>query len=194
MSDRIKRARAFLTSDSASALARQIVESEPWLCAELGVDFCEWADSTLRRAGRPTASRLFILGSAALGFSLSPTTVGRPFRKYEDSDRPSDLDLAIVDSSLFIMSWESMVQNEVLQGPRYLRDEDKIRIYWGRIDDHRIPMRSEPRTAARRVVDAARRSKQFRGYPASLRVYRRKDDLLHYYAHNIRFLRRAVTE
>jgi hypothetical protein len=93
---------------------------------------------------------------------------------------------------MFEHSWNAMVANELVYGSNYLVQDDRIRIYWGRVDDHRIPKGSRPRREARKLIDALRRTKTVRGYPASLRVYRREEDLLNYLVNELRKLKREI--
>lgn len=190
--ERRARVDELLAGGSPAELARRIVAGEPWLCTALGVDMAEWTREVLESAQRPLSASLYLVGSAAVGFSLSPQKAGREFRMAGLGEGPSDLDVAMVDPGLFEDSWNAMIHHEVVGGPRYLEDSHRIRVYWGRIDDRVIPRRSTPRTRARQVVDAVRRSKQFRGYPASLRVYRRSDDLINYMTNGLRVLQRSL--
>lgn len=192
MNKELDRVRKFLSSGTASELAASIMGKEPWLCRELKVDFTNWATSTLSDAQRPSSAKLFLLGSAAIGFSISPTKPGRPFRKLGSTSASSDLDLAIVDPDFFVSCWDSLVQREVVEGPRRFTNNQRAKVYWGRIDDWILPKRTPPRTDARRVVDAVRRSEPFRGYPASLRVYRREADLSNYLTHHLKSLKREL--
>src|SRR5258708_25720991 len=72
----------------------------PWIFA-MAADYDKWrrllADEL---ALQPESIR--IVGSAATGFSLSPHKPGRPFRRVTgESSQSSDIDLALMDQSLF---------------------------------------------------------------------------------------------
>lgn len=77
-------------------------------------------DATLFNAWRAAAARevhiarenVFLVGSAATGFSLSPSKPGKDFRRAVSgaSYRPSDLDIAIVDSTFFQEAWNTIVR------------------------------------------------------------------------------------
>ncbi len=164
----------------------------PWLCDQLGVDWREWSRTLLDGHGYTDAT-LHLVGSAATGFSLSPEKAGRPFRRLGGVGAPSDLDIALIDGDLFRSCWNEMVSWERSSGgASYLLGHDRERVYWGRIDDHRVQNRSAVRIKVRMLIDACRRSSEFRGYPASLRVYRRQEDLVHYVVRGLQALGRTV--
>lgn len=85
-----------------------------------------------------------------------------------------------------------MVQWERGSHP-YIGDPIRARVYWGRIDRHTLPERTAQRVRLRNLVNAVTQSREFRGYPASIRVYRRRDDLLGYLEHSINFLSRSIS-
>lgn len=184
------RVAAFLAEDTA-VLAERILTQNPWLCEQIGVHWNSWSRALLDSNGLRSAS-LHLLGSAAIGFSLSPEKAGRQFRQISGTELPSDLDLAVVDDGLFRSCWDEMVAFERLGRSTYLNESDREHVYWGRIDDYRIPSRSPAKTQARTLIDSCRRSPEFRGYPASLRVYRRWNDLFYYVVRGLQALGRTI--
>lgn len=192
-SDDQKRVRDFLSSEPAGFTASAIINDNPWLCEQIGVDFEDISRLALKSAARPPKAKLKLIGSAAVGFSLNPENPGRPFQVLKGGINPSDLDLALVDEDLFVESWNEVVAHEVVMGPSFLNDNKRARIYWGRLDQWMVPRRSKPRTQMRRVLDSIRRSTQLYGYPATIRVYRREIDLINYLTHHIRILKREVS-
>lgn len=186
------RVAAFLSDDTA-VLADRVIGPEPWLCRELGVDLPKWSRELLAAHGLTKAS-LSIIGSAATGFSLNPENAGRPFRKVGGVGEPSDLDVAVVDEGLFVSCWESMVGFERTGGPSHIAEHDRSHVYWGRIDDYVVPPRTAPRVLVRRLLDSVRRVPGFRGYPANIRVYRRREDLFHYVIRGLQALSRSLAE
>lgn len=186
-----ERIAAMLSEDLATVSAR-ITDDTPWLCTELNIDWRSWSKDLLASHNLNRAT-LHLIGSAALGFSLSPEKAGRPFRKTGGVETPSDLDLAIVDNALFHSCWDEMVTLERNVRTSQLSQTDREHVYWGRIDDHRVPQRTNARTTVRTLIDKFRRAPEFRGYPASLRVYRRRDDLFHYVFRGLQFLGRTST-
>ena len=178
-------------SDDSSALAIRVIDNNPWFCERGGFKLETWSAPLLHDQGLESAT-LHIVGSAATGFSLHPGKAGRPFRMSGGVESPSDIDMAIVDDTLFRSCWDEMVGFERRPIYTYLEGNDRERVYWGRIDDHRLPYRAHMRTALRVLVDAVRRSAEFRGYPASVRVYRRHEDLLQYMVWGVQKLRKSI--
>ena len=184
------RVEAFLTTPSRT-LAERLVTSNPWLCDELGFDLAAWARPVLEAQGLPHAT-LHLMGSAATGFSLRAEQAGRPFRQVGDTERPSDLDLGVVDEELFDSCWSAMLQEE--RGiAHYLDRWTRTQVYWGRIDNHTLPAHASLKTTLRDLQNAVTRSREFRGYPASVRVYRHLDDLIGYTEHSIQTLTRSIS-
>jgi len=180
-------------SKDASLLAAGLVDRNPWLCNQLDVDLATWSRPILEGQGLKKAT-LRIMGSAATGFSLAPEKAGRPFRTISGMDRPSDLDFAIVDEKFFTGCWNEMVGSERHGGgPCHPNRDYKMHVYWGRIDDYYIPYRTRPKIVLRQLLGEIGRSPEFRGYPASIRIYRRREDLLECVLSGIRFLRRKLT-
>ena len=184
------RVKAFLATTSRT-LAERLVNSNPWLCDELGIDLAAWATPMLEAQGLPQAT-LHLMGSAATGFSLRTEQAGRPFRQIGDTERPSDLDLGVVDEELFDSCWSAMLQEERGIAP-YLAPRTRAHVYWGRIDNRNLPARVSLRSTLRGLQDAVTRSREFRGYPASVRVYRHLDDLIGYTEHSIQTLVRSIS-
>lgn len=184
-----ERIQAFLT-ENPRTLAERIVTSNPWLCEQIGVDFAVWAKPVLK-THRLSSATLYLVGSAATGFSLRAEQAGRPFKRAGGIKRPSDLDLGIVDKELFDSCWNKMIQWE--RGIScYLETLDRAHVYWGRIDRHKLPERAYLRITLRDLQNAVTRSREFRGYQASVRVYRHRDDLLGYLEHSIQVLMRSI--
>jgi hypothetical protein len=170
--------RTFLASGPVQVLATNLLDQNPWLCEQLGFSFVEWSVRQLSDAGRPRAA-LFLVGSAAVGFSLSPTKAGRAFRKL-GAERPSDLDFALVDIELFDAAWAEMKRDDRQGRSSGIAPADREHVYWGRIAHRSIPSRTRPSRDISDMTNAARRSPEFRGYRASIRLYRERVDLESY--------------
>ena len=187
---RRRQIKAFL-ADEPRTVAKRIVTSNPWLCDQIGVDFSAWSKPVLQHHGWPTAT-LHMVGSAATGFSLRADQAGRRFRKIGGTQHPSDLDLGIVDDNLFDTCWDKMIQWE--RGiNHYLSVHDRAHVYWGRIDRAKLPGRAYLRVTLRSLQNSVTRSREFRGYPASVRVYKHHDDMVGYIVNSIHALRRSVS-
>lgn len=181
--------RAFLQG-SPRALAECLLTTNPWLCDQVEIDFAAWAKPLLRDHDLPSAA-LYLLGSAATGFSLKAEQPGRPFKRIGGTRSPSDLDLGMVDEALFDSCWNEMTREE--RGIcHYLEDWDRIHVYWGIIDDYKLPARAKLKITLRNLQNAITSSPEFRGYPASIRVYRTHDDLIGYLESSIQRLRRRT--
>ena len=176
--------------DDPRIIAERIVTSNPWLCDQIGVNFSAWSRPLLQSNGFHKAT-LHMVGSAATGFSLRAEQPGRSFRKIGGNRQPSDLDLGIVDNNLFDTCWKKMIQWE--RGiNQYLDVRDRAHVYWGRIDRHKLPYRTYLRVTLRNLVNAITRSREFRGYPASVRIYRHHDDIVGYIENSIHILSRSI--
>src|SRR6266487_4096100 len=95
-----------LSSINSATSLRQFVEEHlltriPWIFHNDALLYSSWRSAVARGAG-VNANAVYLVGSAATGYSLSPTQPGREFRPLNStSGRPSDIDIAIVDSQLF---------------------------------------------------------------------------------------------
>src|SRR5579864_7616044 len=80
---------------------REIIDRRrPWIF-DADEDHQAWRASVAGELGLGPDS-IYIVGSAATGFSLSPLKPGRPFRQLGGADeQTSDIDIALIDSSLF---------------------------------------------------------------------------------------------
>lgn len=183
-------AKAFVAEDAVLQAVR-IVDSNPWLCDQMKMRLGDWAQPLLARHGlAPDA--LHIIGSAATGFSLKKEQPGRPFRRIGGGERPSDLDVAIVDVPLFDLCWGDLV---LFERQSLFRTDclDREAVYWGHVDDKRLPDRAPTKRRLQDIANEIQRSASFRGYPCRIRVYRTRRDLLGYVKHSISVLERSVT-
>lgn len=188
----IEAAQAYLNSGPAEHLADRIIQGMPWFCDQVGIDFHNWSRDILAATGFPKASVLCLVGSAANGFSLSPEKAGAPFRMLQPDIKPSDLDFCLVDPSLFVQAWNSMIREDHLVGLHLRNDSVRGRVYWGRIEQNEIPR--DQRAIMRKLIDAIRRTPEYRGYPASIRLYRRHEDLQGYTVWCLAKLKKAIEQ
>lgn len=139
------------------------------------------------------ADSVWIVGSGATGYSLSPLKPGRPFRALANGiGATSDIDIALVAPQVFLSAWDTLLSFDRLrQLGGSIEDREKIRrdVYWGLVGQQSIPLNTG---AARSVVvamSAAGRTPPIRGYPLRCRVYRRIEDLRAYHVNSLRQLR-----
>ena len=177
-----------LTPDELSVLFdelsdEQFVESQvlrpvPWILRARPEDYDGWRQVVAAAGGLP-ADAIWLVGSAATGFSLAPESLGRDFKDATDAS-PSDIDLAVVAESPFVAAWDTVLSfDRRRQFYRIGRSKARVieDIYQGHLDIFSIP----PDTGAHRdlilIANAASRLRLFRGHRATVWTYRRLDDL-----------------
>ncbi len=178
-----------LLSGTDNDVLDALLHPQPWICEKMSVDFRCWSGSILSDCGFPRASRMHLVGSASIGISLSPAKAGRPFRTIQDGPHPSDLDVALIDDGLFIRTWNRLRKLDEQAVRSNWRTRENV--YWGRLQDSVFPARSAEKRKVMSLSNAIRRSREFRGYPVSVRVYRRKADLRSYLRWSLAQLRRS---
>lgn len=181
-----KKVRDFLAGRTASAVADDLLDRNPWICEEEGVAFGPIGSRIVERLPDPNA-RAFVLGSASVGFSLSPLKAGASFRRSDGPDRPSDIDVAIVCNSTFLEIWREMLLED-FRSAGGVRTEARQNIYYGRSDQRDVPRRSAVAAEILSLRGEVRRHPVFASYPASIRMYRRVEDLKSYLCWSIRKL------
>lgn len=190
----VQRVTELLEAHDDEGIVDLILTSDPWLFNGTVHDFGSWRDE-LARGKSIVATDIFVVGSASVGFSLAPEKAGRPFRELRGGSTPSDIDVAVIDADLFIQSWEQLVEAE-RRLALHVRYEQRPRmrtgIYWGHLFDSYVPINTRPSRTLRSVASAVSRSAASRGYPSSIRLYRRLEDLRQYQLRNIKNLRRQL--
>lgn len=185
-------ARGYVASGDEIQLAKRLLADNPWFFEKRSIIFHDWSQALLSTMDFTNSACLFLVGSGATGFSLAPEKAGAHFRGLTTKPKPSDLDFALVDPQFFAVSWNSMIAEDTIYGSLRRHDDIRIRIYWGRIEQDVVP--SKHRSRLRKLVDAIRRDSACRGFPTTVRVYRRREDLLGYSRWCLRQLRKAVRE
>jgi hypothetical protein len=171
-----------------------MLEETPWLFREREPAYGQWRSELGDELAKITGE-LFVVGSAALGFSLVPEKAGRPFRPAEDPEGPSDVDLALVSEQLFAACWDTLVTWERAKKLRVSFDQRmrvKTGIYWGHVSAVTVPKNTDPSRTLRMIAARVTRIPNTRGHPATFRVYRRREDLTGYQLHSIATLRKSV--
>lgn len=188
------RVREFFGKRSENEIVRQILSENPWYFENLAIDFTEWAREVVTAFGFNATCKLALVGSGTVGFSLSPTKPGAPFRgldaNAEGSNKPSDLDFALISPELFDKIWSAMVREDALLGAHSRPDNVRIRIYWGRIQDDAVPHSAKAQVKS--FTNLLRRQKACRSRLITLRIYRRSDDLQNYLTWSLNKLMRVV--
>ena len=182
------RVRAYLDSMPLSSLAANIVSSAPWIVSrfELEAAWTRPVVAKLAGEGFPNVG-VHVVGSGAVGFSLSPTKMGSGFRELGSHAHPSDIDLAVVSPALFTRAWDEVLQEDYV-APRVVNGSVRSSVYWGRIDHPKLPSRTKIRPVLRSGLDALQRSGRLKGYKMTVRMYRRTEDLRAYLEWSMRRL------
>jgi hypothetical protein len=194
--DRDELKRLLDRSDDESFVQERLLGATPWIFHERHATYETWRTELGRVSGLP-GKLLFIVGSAAVGYSLSPLKPGRPFRALAVLGDASDIDLAAVSAELFLSAWDTIVAQDQRRVLRLTRDDvQRMRqdIYWGYILDRHLPANTEPSRAIRRIIAEVGRTPPFRGHRVRVRVYRRLTDLKAYHVYSLRSLRRTLAE
>lgn len=181
--------------------ARQFVEQEllqpiPWIFEGDEEGYELWRGDVARKA-EVDQKGIFIVGSAATGYSLSPAKPGRLFRAVGlGGDPPSDIDIAIIDENLFFLTWNLIVsldrgralsrrlshvwtkrRGTFVGQVKHMRES----VYWGTIGHAFVPRGTDIAQRIRMLFAATTRRTPFLGHEAHARIYRRREDLVGYH-------------
>ena len=138
-----------------------------------------------------------IVGSAKVGFSLSPNKLFTPFHEGSSDIEQSDIDIAIISNRLFHYYWDKL---RTIKKIYYLHD------YYGRLTNSifkgfindkelkKIEVVSEDWENRIRPVNISLQDDLGFIHPISYRVYRSWDDLEEYQINSIRKARRSLEE
>lgn len=187
---------------------RDLLDGVPWVFDGDEDQFAIWRRRA-SSAGGFSVENVYIVGSAATGYSLSPRKAGREFRKLTPSQsRSSDIDIAVVDAELFTGIWDSIVKSD--RGRRMCRhlamvmppgfdpiaalDDVRLNIYRGIVGDRQSSVDSDARRRLRMMRSATTGMEPFLGYPVRMRIYRRREDLVAYHEQSLWALEKALEE
>lgn len=187
-----QRVRELLASaDQLKEIAYRIVDGErSWIATHLNMPIEDITGPALDVLNRPGAT-MSIVGSAAIGFSLATNRLGRPFRT--TGKQRSDIDLALVDESVFREAWELMLKADRIGRPRTRRDI-RERVYWGKISEEQVPRGEDLLAVFRSASDAVRRATRLHArHEISIRVYRTPADLVGYVLSSLTNAKRALS-
>jgi len=202
-----------LNAIASAPSLREFVEANllsrvPWIFQGDEALFDKWRKAVAREATM-NAQDVYLVGSAATGYSLSPLKPGRDFRHAVSGAtyRPSDLDIAIVDSSFFEKAWNTILSFDRAGGlGRFLRNEHKYpwaevgseieqmrkNVYWGSISYVHASSGTSIARVLRSLFAATTRSKPFIGHVAKARIYRRREDLLSYHEQSLQSVKEIL--
>lgn len=171
-----------LDSTSFSEVVRNsILERVPWIFRSNPVAFKDWREAVASEAGVDSAG-VYLVGSAATGFSMAPEKYGRPFQL------GSDLDVAIVDQGLFEGAWDRLVELHRIGRARLGDQVGFVQrgIYWGHISQDAVPSNSDSSRRVRAALNITTKQDLLRGRSAKMRLYRRRADLEGYHENGLR--------
>lgn len=179
-----------------------ILKGVPWIFDGNAAAFRIWRER-VARAALLSPSALFIVGSAAFGYSLHPDKLGREFRRPGNIDGPSDIDIAIVDAGVFTAIWDSVVTLDrgrglgpvirAFGGSRSVGEwilQTRKNVYWGHISASLSSSGTELSARIRAMLAEASRLPPLEGHPSRARLYRTRDDFRHYHLNSLRGLSR----
>jgi hypothetical protein len=197
--------------ESARSL-RDFVEASllkrvPWIFQGNEALFISWRQ-TIAREASVNGDEVYLVGSAATGYSLSPDKPGRDFRPTGSTlMRPSDIDIAVVDSRLFESGWNTVLRFDgggrlsrlIREAYQYEWDrvssdiqEMRRNVYWGSISHVYAFSGTQFARVLRLLFAATTRSKPFVGHPPKARIYRRREDLVNYHEQSLRSTKQAL--
>lgn len=100
--------------DSKEFYQSYIINEEIWYFNNFGknissVEYNHSISSIINKNFNLTSNEFLIVGSAKIGFSLSPNKNFKLFnREGEGNENQSDIDIAIISSELFVSCWEKL--------------------------------------------------------------------------------------
>lgn len=170
---------------------REIFGRCPWIFEDEKV-YEAWRSLVASQLGLAMES-VWIVGSGATGYSLSPLKPGRPFRVLTNKvGATSDIDIALVAPEVFVSVWDTLLsfdRSRRLGGSSDDREKIRRDVYWGLVGQQSIPLNTGPARSVVTAMAAAGRTPPIRGYPLRCRVYRRLEDLRAYHVNSLRQLR-----
>jgi hypothetical protein len=134
---------------------------------------------------------ILMVGSGKTGCSLSPD---KYFKKFDDGDENSDIDIAIISSKLFDHLW-GKIRTEYSIKYIYQYDQITSSIFRGFINEHNFKNIDEVRPDWNTKIDDANKSLQKYlsiYHPINYRIYRSWEDLEAYHILGIKKLKGKI--
>jgi hypothetical protein len=180
--------------DDGAFVRTQVLERIPFILNDAKAQ-TSWRTRIASAVGLP-ASALHIVGSAATGYCLRHEEPGREFRSVAvHGAAASDIDIAVVDEQLFGDCWSTLVLHDhdrLLGRTPSKRSQIRENVYWGYVNQWVLPRGTAPVRRISAIKAECSRQPSTRGYRASVRIYRREDDMRMYLVNSIRKLRHAL--
>ena len=129
-----------------------------------------------------------IVGSAKIGYSLSPRKLLKPFHDEDSEGKSSDIDIAIVSERLYQQYWDLLRKEKGIWNRVYYDDLVK-QIYRGYINGSTLQKIDNVREKWNDMTDPVNKKLQFQLsiiHPITYRIYRYWDDLQDYQIYGIR--------
>lgn len=126
---------------------------------------------------------LQLVGSAKTGFSLSPRKILMPFHDESDTQKASDIDIAIISENLYQYYWDKMRQTKKIHYYEPFYQRLAISIFRGYINDKVLMEISPIRKEWLSVVSPINKLLQDElriVHPITYRIYRSWEDLEEY--------------
>ena len=180
---------------------KRLLNDIPWIFHADQTSYTKWRIEA-SKASDINADYIYLVGSAATGFSLNPLKAGQDFRPLKTSESwPSDIDIAIVDPGLFESAWNTILSyDRTLRMREVIVKESKERpfkdrlarlrldIYWGTLSSTFTISGTEEARRIRALLAATTRLSPFQGYQTRARIYRRREDLISYHIQSMKRL------
>lgn len=134
---------------------------------------------------------VLMVGSGKIGYSLAPN---KDFKKFDEGDDDSDLDIAIISSKLFEFIWEKI---KIEYSIRYTRQYNQIAssIFRGFINERNFIGIDDVRAIWNKKIDNANKEIQKKlsiYHQVNYRIYRSWEDLELYHINGIRKLKKDI--
>ena len=140
---------------------------------------------------------LQIVGSAKVGYSLSPNKLFKPFHDEEPNTPSSDIDIAIVSERLYQHFWDEARKSKKLKYNTRYYDRITKSIYRGYINEKdllKIEGAGKEWENLCRPINVELQDKLGFIHPVTYRIYRNWDDLQEYQIIGISNARRVLEE
>ena len=177
------------TLDPTEFYYKHIVKSQNWYFSEYLkipseeiIDKMDYFKEIVSKSFKINFHNLQIVGSAKVGYSLSPQKLLKPFHDEADGVSSSDIDIAVISEKLFVMFWDKLRK---VRGIRYRHFYNHLTesIFRGYINDKDLIHIDEIKKEwdyLSSPVNIDLQDKLRFIHPITYRIYRNWDDLQEY--------------